>query len=289
MVSNKGERHFGHFLQQCRREKEIPLEVVSRLTRISGTTLRQIEGEELDNLPAPLYVKSFLKAYAQALGIDPQEVLRRYENALEQHGPIQTPSLPATDEKRIGPRLILAAALFAAVVGVTVYLAERGTRKPNLTPTTSAQHEDEQKQSAPPADAVQEPQETAHDAPREASPPQTKATVERQAVPGGEQPSEKQAEVNGQTGTPVDPKTRDSNQQTLVLEMSAVESTWVKAIADGMAPREFSLKPDDRVTLEAREKFNLLIGNAGGIRLHLNGRQIQVPGKSGQVVTIQLP
>jgi hypothetical protein len=35
--------------------------------------------------------------------------------------------------------------------------------------------------------------------------------------------------------------------------------------------------------------FNLLIGNAGGISVQLNGQPVPVPGGSGQVVNLQLP
>jgi hypothetical protein len=41
--------------------------------------------------------------------------------------------------------------------------------------------------------------------------------------------------------------------------------------------------------MKATSLFNLLIGNAGGVELKLNGQPVEVFGKSGQVVNIQLP
>jgi hypothetical protein len=49
------------------------------------------------------------------------------------------------------------------------------------------------------------------------------------------------------------------------------------------------LKQGDRLELEASAGINLLVGNATGVQLILNDKPIKVPGKSGQVVNIQIP
>jgi hypothetical protein len=50
------------------------------------------------------------------------------------------------------------------------------------------------------------------------------------------------------------------------------------------------LKPGDLLELEASSGYNLLIGNAAGVQLTLNGKPVEkFLGKSGQVVTIQIP
>jgi hypothetical protein len=41
--------------------------------------------------------------------------------------------------------------------------------------------------------------------------------------------------------------------------------------------------------VEASAGYNLLIGNAGGLELKLNGEPITISGKIGEVVSIQLP
>jgi cytoskeletal protein RodZ len=75
----------------------------------------------------------------------------------------------------------------------------------------------------------------------------------------------------------------------LVLEVEAVELTWFKVQIDKDEVREVTIEANDRVVFTAREQFDLIIGNAGGVDLQLNGRPIPVPGKSGQVVTMRLP
>ena len=60
-------------------------------------------------------------------------------------------------------------------------------------------------------------------------------------------------------------------------------------IIDSLNTNEYSLAPGDTLELEADKGFNLLIGNATGIQLTFNGNPVPISGKSGQVVTIQLP
>jgi hypothetical protein len=75
--------------------------------------------------------------------------------------------------------------------------------------------------------------------------------------------------------------------QNLVIE--GVEDTWLKVGIDDNEPTEYYLKPGDRLELRASSQFDLFIGNAGGIRMALNGEPVTVPGTSGQVKSLQLP
>jgi cytoskeleton protein RodZ len=75
----------------------------------------------------------------------------------------------------------------------------------------------------------------------------------------------------------------------LVLHITAVDNTWIKAIIDNKDSKEYSLRSGEKLEMEASEKFNLLIGNAGGLELEFNGKPIKIAGKAGEVVNIQLP
>jgi cytoskeleton protein RodZ len=63
----------------------------------------------------------------------------------------------------------------------------------------------------------------------------------------------------------------------------------LKVIIDDQDSEEFKLSAGDRKELTASAGFNLLIGNAGGVTLTLNGKNVPIQGKSGQVVNIHLP
>ena len=51
---------------------------VSRVTRISIPNLEAIEHNRFDELPGEVFVRGFLRSYAQAVGVMPQEILAKY-------------------------------------------------------------------------------------------------------------------------------------------------------------------------------------------------------------------
>jgi cytoskeletal protein RodZ len=76
---------------------------------------------------------------------------------------------------------------------------------------------------------------------------------------------------------------------TNILTVSATENTWLKVVTDQGIPAEYNLKAGEYLKLEARSTFNLLIGNAGGVKLNLNNKPVNVPGKRGETVNLHLP
>jgi flagellar biosynthesis protein FlhG len=72
-----GDYH-GRTLKQIRERMGIELEEVSAETRISLKTLQSIEEEAFETLPALVYLKGFLRSYAQSLGLDPARVVEGY-------------------------------------------------------------------------------------------------------------------------------------------------------------------------------------------------------------------
>jgi cytoskeleton protein RodZ len=74
-----------------------------------------------------------------------------------------------------------------------------------------------------------------------------------------------------------------------VLVISAHDESWVKVSIDQRTPSEYHLKPGGQLRLEAATGFNLLVGNAAGIKMTLDDRPVPVPGRRGEVVNLQLP
>ena len=68
----------GSFLRAEREHRRMSLAELSRLTRIPATSLTCIESDRFDELPGEVFVRGFLKAYAQAVGVVPSDVLARY-------------------------------------------------------------------------------------------------------------------------------------------------------------------------------------------------------------------
>ncbi|MBN1300969.1 MAG: DUF4115 domain-containing protein [Melioribacteraceae bacterium] len=72
------------------------------------------------------------------------------------------------------------------------------------------------------------------------------------------------------------------------LDINASDRTWVRILSDQRDQTEFTLLKDESKTIYADSVFNLLIGNAGGITLELNGKKINPIGKSGEIKNIKI-
>ena len=72
-------KELGAFLRQTREEKQVTLEELAEKTKIRKAYLEAIEGGDHDVLPDEVYVRGFLRIYAKVLGIDPDEVIRMYD------------------------------------------------------------------------------------------------------------------------------------------------------------------------------------------------------------------
>lgn len=72
-------KELGAFLRQTREEKQVTLEELAEKTKIRKAYLEAIEGGDQDVLPDEVYVRGFLRIYAKVLGIDPDEVIRIYD------------------------------------------------------------------------------------------------------------------------------------------------------------------------------------------------------------------
>jgi flagellar biosynthesis protein FlhG len=74
----------GKTLKQIRERMGIELQAISKETKINIKILESVEEEIFENLPALVYLKGFLKNYAQSLGLDPKKVIEDYIHSLEE-------------------------------------------------------------------------------------------------------------------------------------------------------------------------------------------------------------
>ncbi len=68
------------------------------------------------------------------------------------------------------------------------------------------------------------------------------------------------------------------------LTITADEEAWLRVWVDDGKPRDMLLAVGATRTLSAQTGFVITFGNAGGVRLTLNGEELPAVGKSGQVV-----
>jgi hypothetical protein len=70
----------GSSLRDARERQELDFPELEQLTRIRPKYLRALEDERFDVLPAPTYVRGFLRSYAAALGLDGQPFVDEYNS-----------------------------------------------------------------------------------------------------------------------------------------------------------------------------------------------------------------
>ncbi len=232
---------FGRYLKSKRLERGMSLKIVSEQTRIGLNTLVLIENEDFGSLPAEVFTKGFLRAYAKAVGADGDDAVARYLSDLR--GFRDAEKFEADLSKtttRFWSRLLMALTLLGCIIVGVIYLF------------------------ADPQDRIR-----------------------FMASPSSEAPKQEVIQPVEKTETTVPDEI--VSEEKLLLKVVAVKSTWMKVIIDGQDTEEYKLNPGDHLELEATEGYNILIGDARGVQLTLNEKPYRITGKSGQVVTVQIP
>jgi transcriptional regulator with XRE-family HTH domain len=117
----------GETLREARMRQRLDIADVEQRTKIRAKYLRALENEEFGMLPGPTFVKTFLRTYAEMLGLDPHVLVEEYRANYEGEDefelqPLGPPSAIRSDRPR-GPSLgpgALALLVLVVVVGVLV-------------------------------------------------------------------------------------------------------------------------------------------------------------------------
>lgn len=107
----------GGMLKEARESRGLSLEDVSVATKINSRILVDIEAGAFEKLPAEVYVKSFLKEYADFLGLNAREVLAQYQQPSVSGRKKQ---IPVPQEKNVSPRVIPIHWILAAAGGIVI-------------------------------------------------------------------------------------------------------------------------------------------------------------------------
>ena len=70
---------------------------------------------------------------------------------------------------------------------------------------------------------------------------------------------------------------------TLALEINASSQTWVRVTSDGTVAFADILQPGAERRFSAERSLNVTIGNAAGVTLKINGRELKELGPEGKV------
>lgn len=75
----------GAMLRGARTQRGMSVEDVAQVTKIPRATLVALERDDDAALPAPVFVRGFVRAYAQAVGLDPGPLVRSLEQRQRAH------------------------------------------------------------------------------------------------------------------------------------------------------------------------------------------------------------
>ena len=139
----------GSLLKRQRDVRNMSVAEVSRVTRIPVPTLESIEADRFDDLPGEVFVRGFLKSFALAVGIVPQEALARYTAsrrvAFVTPLPVASPVQNARAEGRrgrFGVAIAFVLLLILFTLAISIVLKPRGHDMPpelsRLTPQAGA-------------------------------------------------------------------------------------------------------------------------------------------------------
>jgi cytoskeleton protein RodZ len=141
----------GATLREARMRAHIDVSEIEAQTKIRAKYLRALENEEWSLLPGPTFVKSFLRTYAQALGLDGKALVEEYrlhhESGIEAFEPIvSTPRHSGGRAPRKGPSrgYVIAVSLTAALIVLLIVLlatggGSHGKQAASTTPASTGQ------------------------------------------------------------------------------------------------------------------------------------------------------
>src|SRR5262245_28833418 len=115
----------GTTLREARMRQRIDISEIESETKIRAKYLRALENEEWDLLPGPTYVKSFLRTYADALGLDGKLLIEEYKLRHERLSDVELQPIapPGRRERSRRPRAAIPRGWLVAVVVVGLLAA----------------------------------------------------------------------------------------------------------------------------------------------------------------------
>jgi cytoskeletal protein RodZ len=110
---------FGRYLTQQRELRGLSREEVSRVTKISPSLISALEEGQVERLPARIFVVNYIRAYAQVIGLSPEEAILRYEE-VDKAAPEPVPAALERERRR---RAWLGLSLLLLALGLGAYVA----------------------------------------------------------------------------------------------------------------------------------------------------------------------
>ncbi len=274
-------QNFGESLKKSRQEKGLTPKDVAEATRIPAHIIEDLESGNESRMPAPVYVKGFIRAYARELGLDEEQLLQEYGDSRVLEGEPLSLAVSIGTEKPSSHLAVLVLALVFAVLLLAggyyfFYKSEEPTAQ--ITPEPVVRVEPVKKE------VLKQEEEAASAAIEEAPAGQESDSQPESAV--SSEPAPVKEEIKTAGVEPEDPAVTGGGH---TLEVLATEETWLRIYIDDEKIAQYLLRPGQTMSWQAKNQFKLRLGNAGGLKVVLDGRPLPPLGISGQVKEVILP
>jgi hypothetical protein len=244
----------GAALREARLRAKLNIVDVEAATKIRAKYLRALENEEWELLPGPAFVKSFLRTYADYLGLDGKLLVDEYKLRHERPSDLdqmpigggfggRRPGRAGRAVSRISPAWIIGIVI-VALLGLFAYLGASGNNEDTAsTPTTSTQ-----------------------------SAAQKRAAAKRKAVAAA---AARRARIRRQ-------KVKLQIQPTAAVYV-CLENAKGKLVIPGQV-----LQGGSNTRVFSSKRFRITLGHGGDSTLQLNGKAFPVPDSGGQQTSFEI-
>jgi cytoskeletal protein RodZ len=258
----------GELLRSHRMNRGVALEQIADATRITVRQLEALEAEAFDELPGGVFRVSFVRQFARCIGADEEEAVRLLKSQINTS--VELPSwenAPRTRDPFLGGTP--GSRLTQMISG---FLRDHGSALASVTVGLllivgglySYQSWEVQKQQ----DAQQARAADQGNAAESAPPPTSR---------------EEQPVVQTASLEPASPSA------PIELEIEIVDTVWIRAVADGERVLEGIYRAGGKLDpIEAKNQVTLKVGNAGGVSLALNGKELGLVGPRGHVRSLKV-
>lgn len=252
----------GTKLRETRESKGLSLEEISTATKIRQSYLEAIEGDRLETIPGGFFSRSFARQYAEALGVesDIAALLEattptpgadvRLQKLTDYRSPNKSLIRPGGKEEE-GTEFYHEAAFLKERRSNTGWMIAAALLVCLSMGYLAWTKRPELFASLTKAGTVAKAEAPA------TAPAQAKAVIPEPAA-----------------------------KAPLVVEVKAVESTWLRLTADGRQAFDGTLAAGETRTVTGDASAILFTGNAGGLDLTYNGKPVGPVGPSGRVRTV---
>lgn len=292
-------RPLGEWLRERREELSISLDDAQEATRIRVRYLEALEAEDFEALPNPVVARGFLRNYASYLDLDPQEAADRYTGvdgpAEPEPVPVEEPSpfasesfnpVPLHEMPGRRPRWWLPAALVIVLVALG-FLAWKGypyvTNWLSSVATGGGSALSGRQTSPALATASHSPTVGVLRTARPTNVPSSTATLteppptlELTLVPT---PTSAPSDTPSPSPTPTQPV-----YTGIFLELVFTDTAWIQVTVDGVREFQGELEADTYRSFYGEHRIELRIGNAGVVKVAVNGQKLGTLGEPGDVV-----